>query len=72
MCGGPVLITQALLHSRALAAGRRRTAQATLVELLEEAGLPPVCVAAANAEQRDEQLGAVLAAAVQVRCAHNN
>ena len=40
------------------------------MELLEEAGLPPVCVAAAGAEQRDEQLGAVLAVAVQVRCAY--
>ena len=36
------------------------------MELLEEAGLPPVCMAAAGAEQRGEQLGAVLAAAVQV------
>lgn len=63
---------QAALHRHLLAAGHRRTAQATLVELLEEAGLPPVCVAAANAEQCDEQLGAVLAAAVQVCCADTN
>ena len=65
-------IMQTSLHRRAFAAGCRRTAQATLLELLEEAGLPPVCVAAASAEQRNEQLGAVLAAAVQVRCADIN
>ncbi len=36
------------------------------MELLEEAGLPPVCVADALEEELDLQLGAVLAAAVQV------
>lgn len=46
--------------------GGRRTAQDALVELLEEAGLPPVCVADALEEELDMPLGAVLAAAVQV------
>ena len=36
------------------------------MELLEEAGLPPVCAALAVAEDSDKQLGAVLAEAVQV------
>ena len=49
------------------AAARRRTARAALVELMEEGGLPPVCVAEAVPEEYDSQLGAVLAAAVQAR-----
>ena len=48
------------------AVGGRRTAQDALVELLEEAGLPPVCVADALEDELGMPLGAVLAAAVQV------
>lgn len=44
----------------------RLTAQAALVELVEESGLPPVCAALAVAEDADKQLGVVLAEAVQV------
>ena len=36
------------------------------MELLEEAGLPPVCAALAVEEDADKQLGTVLAEAVQV------
>jgi hypothetical protein len=45
----------------------RLAAQAALVELLEESGLPPLCAALAAEEDADRQLGAVLAEAVQVR-----
>ena len=45
----------------------RLAAQAALVELIEEQGLPPVCAALAVAEDADTQLGRVLAQAVQVR-----
>ena len=44
----------------------RLAAQAALVELLEEAGLPPVCAALAVEDDADKQLGTVLAEAVQV------
>ncbi len=36
------------------------------MELLEEAGLPPVCAALAVEDDADKQLGTVLAEAVQV------
>lgn len=42
------------------------TAVATAVELLEESGLPPLCVAIAMEEDASKTLGAVLAQAVQV------
>ena len=41
-------------------------AVATIVELLEESGLPPVCVAVASSEDARRPLGQVLAEAVQV------
>lgn len=44
----------------------RLAAQAALVELLEESGLPPVCAALAVEEDAEKQLGRVLAEAVQV------
>lgn len=44
----------------------RMTAVATAVELLEESGLPPLCVAIAMEEDASKTLGAVLAQAVQV------
>jgi hypothetical protein len=44
----------------------RLVAQAALIELLEEAGLPPICAALAVQEDADKQLGKVLAEAVQV------
>jgi hypothetical protein len=44
----------------------RLVAQAALVELLEEAGLPPVCAALATEDDADQQLGVVLAETVQV------
>ena len=45
----------------------RLAAQAALVELVEEQGLPPVCAALAVEEDADVPLGRVLAQAVQVR-----
>ena len=48
----------------------RLAAQAALVELLEEAGLPPVCAALAVEDDADKQLGTVLAEAVQVWTLH--
>ena len=36
------------------------------MELIEEQGLPPVCAALAVEEDRDKQLGRVLAEAVRV------
>ncbi len=39
---------------------------ATVVELLEESGLPPVCVSVASPEDALRPLGQVLAEAVQV------
>lgn len=47
--------------------GCRLAAQAALVELVEEQGLPPVCAALALEEDADVPLGRVLAQAVQVR-----
>ena len=47
--------------------GCRLAAQAALVELVEEQGLPPVCAALAVEEDGDVPLGRVLAQAVQVR-----
>jgi len=44
----------------------RLAAQAAVVELIEEQGLPPVCAALAVREDADQQLGRVLAQAVQV------
>ena len=44
----------------------RLAAQAALVELVEEQGLPAVCAALAVQEDADKQLGRVLAQAVQV------
>lgn len=52
--------------SQGFLCGDRLAAQAALVELLEEAGLPPVCAALAVEEDADKQLGTVLAEAVQV------
>ena len=52
-----------LMHGR----GCRLAAQAALVELVEEQGLPPVCAALAVEEDADVPLGRVLAQAVQVR-----
>jgi hypothetical protein len=46
--------------------GCRLTAQAALVELLESAGLPPVCVAVAYADEKHYRLGEVLAEVVKV------
>ena len=43
----------------------RLAAQAALVELVEEQGLPPVCAALAVQEDADKQLGRVLAQAVE-------
>ena len=45
----------------------RLMAVATAVELLEESGLPPLCVAIAMEEDAARPLGHVLAQAVQVR-----
>ena len=45
----------------------RLAAQAALVELVEEQGLPPICAALAVQEDADVQLGRVLAQAVQVQ-----
>lgn len=44
----------------------RPPAVATIVELLEESGLPPVCVAVASPDDARRPLGQVLAEAVQV------
>jgi len=52
--------------SDAHAAMCRLAAQAAVVELIEEQGLPPVCAALAVQEDADQQLGRVLAQAVQV------
>ena len=49
---------------------RRLAAQAALVELVEEQGLPPVCAALAVQEDADVLLGRVLAQAVQVQAPH--
>ena len=38
----------------------------TVVELLEEAGLPPLCIAMAEEEDADRVVGEVLAEAVKV------
>ena len=54
-------------QSEAHGAERRLAAQAALVELVEEQGLPPVCAALAVAEDAEVPLGRVLAQAVQVR-----
>ena len=43
-------------------------AQSSVIELLEESGLPPICVAIADASNADVTLGKVLVAAVKVRC----
>ena len=45
----------------------REAAVATVVELLEESGLPPVCVAVASPGDARRPLGQVLAEAVQVQ-----
>lgn len=42
-------------------------AQSSVIELLEESGLPPICVAIADASNADVTLGKVLVAAVKVR-----
>ena len=41
-------------------------AQSAVVELLEESGLPPICVAIADPSNADGVLGEVLVAAVKV------
>ena len=53
-------------QGQAVPASCRLVAQAALVELLEEAGLPPVCAALATEDDADTELGVVLAEAVQV------
>lgn len=44
----------------------RQVAQVTVLELLEGAGLPPLCVAVASEELEGRVLGQVLAEAVKV------
>ena len=46
-------------------------AQSTVIELLEESGLPPICVAMADASNADVTLGKVLVTAVKV-CSRPN
>ena len=41
----------------------------TIVELLEESGLPPLCIAMAEEEDADRVVGEVLAEAVKVNMA---
>ncbi|CAL8462278.1 g1809 [Coccomyxa elongata] len=55
-----------------LFSGMKLAAQAALVELLEEAGLPPVCAALAVEDDADKQLGTVLAEAVQAQRTRRN
>ncbi|BDA46139.1 hypothetical protein COCOBI_08-2310 [Coccomyxa sp. Obi] len=55
-----------------LFSGMKLAAQAALVELLEEAGLPPVCAALAVEDDADKQLGKVLAEAVQAQRTRRN
>ncbi|EIE24175.1 hypothetical protein COCSUDRAFT_41460 [Coccomyxa subellipsoidea C-169] len=55
-----------------LFSGMKLAAQAALVELLEESGLPPVCAALAVEEDADTQLGTVLAEAVQAQRTRRN
>ena len=42
----------------------------TIVELLEEAGLPPLCIAMAEEDDADRVVGEVLAEAVKVTMSH--
>lgn len=42
----------------------------TIVELLEEAGLPPLCIAMAEEEDAHRVVGEVLAEAVKVNMSH--
>ena len=42
----------------------------TVVELLEEAGLPPLCIAMAEETDADRVVGEVLAEAIKVNLSH--
>jgi len=44
------------------------SAQATITELLEESGLPNICVTMALEKDAGRKLGELLALAVKVRC----
>ncbi|CAL5227845.1 g10877 [Coccomyxa viridis] len=55
-----------------LFSGMKLAAQAALVELVEEQGLPPVCAALAVQEDADVLLGRVLAQAVQAQRTRRN
>ena len=46
----------------------RLSAQATVIEILEDAGVPSLCLASASSENAHRKVGEVLAEAVQVSC----